>query len=92
MLYFLAFDDWWQVLSFFVIVATDCILAIFVVVVAGGIVKATLSENEKSVFVEFSFLPFYLVIRNWFEFLFIFVFSIRAFLIQMFFVIGSLRF
>jgi hypothetical protein len=90
-LYFLAFDGWWHVLSFFVIVATDCILAIFVVVVASGIVKATIFEIVKSVFVEFSILLFYLVIRNCFEFLFIFVFSIIAFLLLMFFVIVFFR-
>ena len=87
MLYFLAFDGWWHVLSFVVIVTTDCILAIFVVVVAGEIVKATLFENVKPVFVEIAFLLFYLVIRNCFEFLFIFFFSIIVFLLLMVFVI-----
>lgn len=74
MLYFFAFDGWWHILSFFVIVATDCILAIFVVMIACGVVKATLSENEKSIFVEFSILLFYLVLRECFEFLFFLIF------------------
>ena len=79
-LVFVLIDRRCHILPLVVIIATDCILAVFVVVVAGGIVKAALFKEIKSVFVEISFLLFYLFIRKLFEFLFIFVFTINIFL------------